>query len=105
MFYLAESMDDAYLEALIDALPGLHERAPRWAETAVVRIWNTYGEPEDCTATFLALAKAGSAETRAAILEVADTIAADIDDLVPEQRNAMAALVRGLDGDASPFEG
>jgi hypothetical protein len=104
VFYLAESMDDAYLAALLDALPGLRTRAPRWAETAVVRIWNTHGESDDCTGTFLQLAKDAPAQTREAILAVADTIAADIDDLVPEQRAAMAALVRGLDGDASAFE-
>jgi primosomal protein N' len=104
VFYLAESMDDAYLAALLDALPGLRTRAPRWAETAVVRIWNTHGESDDCTGTFLQLAKDAPAQTREAILAVADTIAADIDDLVPEQRVAMAALVRGLDGDASAFE-
>src|SRR5688500_5145420 len=55
VFYVAEDQGDAYLSALLNALPHLSERAPGWAEIAVLRILNTRGEPEDCTASFDAL--------------------------------------------------
>ena len=45
VFYLLEGFDDDYLVGLIAALPELSQRAPRWAETAVLRIVNTRGEP------------------------------------------------------------
>ncbi|MEM6291617.1 MAG: hypothetical protein AAGA54_10140, partial [Myxococcota bacterium] len=105
VFYLAENMDDAYLQALLDAMPGLHARAPRWAETALIRIWNTHDEPDDCTPAFLAQMKTADASVRAAVLEVTGGIARDLDDLVPKQRAALAVLVDALGGDASVFAG
>ena len=73
------------------------------AEMAIVRIVNTYREDDDCTGTFLEMAKRGSKATRKALLSIAASIGADVSELLPEQREAMSQLVRGLDGDASVF--
>ena len=67
VFYVMEGMDDAYLEELVSVLPGLDQRAPVWAETALLRIINTRGEPEDCTGTFEAYVRATDDDTRGAI--------------------------------------
>ncbi len=98
LFYIAESMDDAYLEALLDALPGLHRRAPRWAETAVIRILNTRGEPEDCTPQFLALAAKRSATLRRLLVRIATDIAAEPDELAPGQLETLREAVGALGG-------
>ena len=71
---------------------------------AIVRIVNTYREDDDCTDTFLQMAKQGSKQTRKTLLSIAASIGAEVLELLPEQREAMAMLVRGLDGDASVFE-
>ncbi len=105
VFFLAEGMDDAYLSALLQGLPGLYERAPIKAEMAVIRIVNTFGEgDEDCTVTFMEMAQNGSEETRATLLEVAKVIGEDLEELLPMQRQSMAILVRSIGGDASVFE-
>ncbi|MBK8237006.1 MAG: hypothetical protein KBB21_29745 [Nannocystaceae bacterium] len=64
VFYLLEGLDDDYLDGLLDALPGLLQHAPGWAQTAILRIVNTAGEPEDCTNTLIALARRRRAATR-----------------------------------------
>jgi hypothetical protein len=104
LFYLAEGMDDAYLGALLDALPGLHQRAPRWAETAVIRILNTRGEPEDCTATFLDLAGTRPAVLRRLLVRIATDIAAEPDELAPGQLETLAEAIAALGGDAKKLE-
>ena len=67
VFYVMEGMDDAYLEQLVTVLPALDERAPGWAETAVLRIINTRGETEDCTESFEAFVRATDDDTRGVI--------------------------------------
>ena len=100
LFYVAESMDDAYLGALLDALPGLHRRAPRWAETALIRILNTRGEPEDCTPEFLELAATRSATLRKLLVRIATDIAAEPDELAPGQLEALREAVGAFGGNA-----
>ena len=75
------------------------------AEMAIIRIVNTHGEDDDCTPTFQAMAVEASEASRTALLEIAKDVGAEIDELLPEQRTAMAALVRAVGGDASVFEG
>jgi hypothetical protein len=99
LFYVAEGMDDAYLAGLLDALPGLHRRAPRWAETAVIRILNTRGEPDDCTAAFLELAAQRTVTLRRLLVRIAVDIAAEPDELAPGQLDTLAHAIEALGGD------
>ena len=96
LFYVAEGMDDAYLEGLLEALPGLHRRAPRWAETAIIRILNTRGEPEDCTPQFLELAAARPATLRKLLVRICNDIAAEPDELAPGQLDALRTAIVAL---------
>jgi hypothetical protein len=105
LFYVAEGMDDAYLVALLDALPGLHRRAPRWAETAVIRILNTRGEPDDCTVAFLELASQRGVTLRRLIVRIATDIAADPEELAPGQLDTLREAVIALGGDPKKLKG
>jgi hypothetical protein len=98
LFYLAENMDDAYLAALLDALPGLHERAPHWAETAVIRILNTRGEPEDCTGTFLHMAGERTKTLRRLLVRILQAVAREPDELAPGQAEIIAETIAALEG-------
>ena len=91
-------MDDAYLAALLDALPGLYQRAPRWAETAVIRILNTRGEPEDCTQTFLQLAGERTKTLRRLIVRILKGVAREPEELAPGQAELIAETIVALEG-------
>lgn len=95
VFYLAESMDDAYLEAVLDTLVEFAQRAPGWTDTALIRIWNTHGDPEDCTEAFHRLAKQRSLATRSLLMEKAANLLAD-PDATPEQCTALRAALDAL---------
>ncbi len=96
VFYIMEDMDDAYLDALLDALPGLWERAPRWAETALVRIANTRGEPDDCTETLVSFAKTKSAAIRKLTATILRGLAEDPEGLTREQQQTLLDLAERL---------
>lgn len=96
IFYLLEGFDDDYLAGLIDALPDLLERAPGWAHTAVLRIVNTHGEPEDCTATFVALARRGRVPARKRIATVLARMGKTLDGLHPSQRKLLAGFATSI---------
>lgn len=74
VLYVAEDQGDAYLTGLVEALPGLAVRAPTWAETAVLRILNTRGEPDDCTEVFEAAVRAATEGTRQVVVEMLDRL-------------------------------
>ena len=97
LFYLLEGFDDAYVEGLLAALPELYERAPGWAETAVLRIANTRGEPEDCTATFVALARKRKAAARKKIVALVRRIAKDTEGLHAPQRRSVEQLAAAIE--------
>jgi hypothetical protein len=98
VFYVAEDQGDAYLRALLAALPHLLERAPSWAETAVLRIINTRDEPEDCTARFDQLAAASSVRARRALARILKTITRASDsELAPLQRDTIARTAAAID--------
>ncbi len=92
VFYLLEGFDDDYLAGLLDALPALAERAPRWAETALLRIVNTRGEPEDCVATFIALGRHRGAAARKRLAKLLVNIARKADGLSPAQSRLLAEI-------------
>src|SRR5690606_24576648 len=97
IFYVAENMDDAYLEGLLDALPGLWERAPGWAETAILRILNTRDEPEDCTAQFEALAKQQPSSTRELLREILEgPLDNDDESLATDQRDSIRSTLAAV---------
>jgi len=95
VLYIAESMDDDYLRALLDQLPALWARAPQWAITAVLRILNTAGDEEDCVAEFLALARTTPA-SHTALHEIAAQLEEDRDLVQDEQRAALRDLLAAL---------
>ena len=74
VLYVAEDQGDDYLLALVEALPGLAVRAPQWAQTAVLRILNTRGEPEDCTEAFEAAVRAAGEESRQVVVDMLDQL-------------------------------
>ncbi|MBC8071987.1 MAG: hypothetical protein IAG13_26905, partial [Deltaproteobacteria bacterium] len=97
VFYLLESFDDAYFDGLLTVLPDLYERAPGWAETAILRIANTRGEPEDCIDAVVVLAKQRKAPVRRKLVALVDRIAADTEGLHPSQRRSVEQLARAIE--------
>ncbi|MBL4687284.1 MAG: hypothetical protein JKY37_21990 [Nannocystaceae bacterium] len=98
IFYVMEGMDDAYLQAFIAAVPGLEERAPGWAETALLRVVNTRDEPEDCTEAFEAIVRAADDTTRALVAAIATRLM-DSEDagLSGSQRRSLQASVAAFE--------
>jgi hypothetical protein len=97
VFYLLEGFDDAYLAGLLDALPDLYARAPGWAETAVLRIANTRGEPEDCTGDLVALARKRKAPAKKKIVTLIRRIAKDTEGLQAPQRRSVEQLAAAIE--------
>jgi hypothetical protein len=86
VFYIIEGLDDdVYLPALMSSLPGLWQRAPRWAETAVIRILNTRGEADDCVDTFIEVARAHPPDEQAVLIEILHSLTQDAEALAPAQ--------------------
>ncbi len=96
VFYLLESFDDDYLAGLIAALPELADRSPRWAETAVLRIVNTHGEPEDCTDAFVAIAQRQRPPSRKRTSALLARMGKTNDGLHTAQRKILADLARAV---------
>jgi hypothetical protein len=98
VFYLLEGFDDDYLAGLVDALPALRERAPGWADTALLRIINTRGEPEDCIGAFVALAKRKRGPERKELVTALEELAAGSEPLAPIQKRAITEMLDTLRG-------
>jgi hypothetical protein len=96
VFYLLEGFDDDYLAGLIAALPALHERAPGWTDTALLRIVNTRGEPEDCTGAFVALAKRRPARERKEVVAILRALEQGEEPLAPVQRKAITEMAAAI---------
>jgi hypothetical protein len=97
VFYVAEEQGDAYLQALVAALPHLQERAPGWAEIAVLRILNTRGEPEDCTASFDRAATKASAGAKTALQRLLTRMLGDTaEPLTADQRASVKATAKAI---------
>lgn len=94
VLYIAENLGEAYLEALVDALPKLWSRAPNWAITATLRIVNTFGEPDDCVPEFVALAKRDP-KAMLTLEALLDTVEVE-DHLVDDQQDALDAMRAAL---------
>ena len=95
---MLESFDDDYLAGLLEALPELAQRAPTWADTAVLRIVNTRGEPEDCTGTFIALAKRAKATSRKRTATMLARMGKSLDGLHAAQRKVLAEMAKSIGG-------
>lgn len=96
VFYLLEGLDDHYLRGLVTALPELVARAPRWAETAVLRIVNTRGEPEDCVDALVTIARELKAPARKRLVSVLDKLTKGLDGLHPSQRKTLVEISRAV---------
>jgi hypothetical protein len=97
IFYVLEGLEDAYLEGLLEALPDLLERAPVWAETAVLRIVNTKDEPDDCIDAFVTLARAQKAAARKRTIATLVRMGKSSDGLHPSQRKTLAAMGKAIE--------
>jgi len=100
VLYVLEKFDDAYLKALLGSIEALHARAPDWAYTCIIRILNTRGDEDDCTAAFERLVNDGGAETRALVLKVLRELSADTD-TDHEQKQNIARTVTAIGGNVS----
>ena len=79
VLYVLEKFDDAYLRALLDGVEALYARAPQWAYTCVIRILNTRGDEDDCTAAFERLVLASQPSTRTLVVQILRELAGDAD--------------------------
>lgn len=105
VLYVLEKFDDAYLKALLGSIEALHARAPQWAYTCIIRILNTRGDEDDCTAAFERLLNDGSAETRTLVLKVLRELSADPDTDQDQKQNiarTITAIGGSAGGDAPP---
>ena len=105
VLYVLEKFDDAYLKALLGSIEALHARAPQWAYTCIIRILNTRGDEDDCTAAFERLLNDGSAETRTLVLKVLRELSADPDTDQDQKQNiarTITAIGGSVGGDAPP---
>lgn len=96
VFYLLEGLDDHYLRGLVTALPELLARAPRWAETAVLRIVNTRGEPEDCIDALVAVARELKPPARKRVAAVLEKLTKGADGLHSSQRKTLEEITRAI---------
>ncbi len=99
VFFIAEGFDDAYLSALLDVLPDLSQRAPTWAETAVIRILNTRGHEDDCTQTFGKLVRQKPAAIRNSMKALLERLLQDESAaLSPDQQESIVASLKHAGG-------
>lgn len=91
---------DAYLRVLLDGLQALHHRAPEWAYTCVIRILNTRGAEDDCTAAFEQLINAGPADTRALMLQILRELS-EHPETDEDQRQNIARTITAIGGDVA----
>lgn len=105
VLYVLEKFDDDYLKALLGSIEALHARAPQWAYTCIIRILNTRGDEDDCTAAFERLLNDGSTETRILVLKVLRELSADPDTDHDQKQNiarTITAIGGNVSGDAPP---
>lgn len=97
VLYVLEKFDDAYLKALLGSIEALHARAPQWAYTCIIRILNTRGDEDDCTAAFERLVNESSPETRNLVLKVLRELSTD-PETDPDQRQNIARTISAVGG-------
>jgi hypothetical protein len=101
VLYVLEKFDDAYLRALLGSIEALYERAPQWTYTCIIRILNTRGDEDDCTAAFERLVNESGQETRTLVLKVLRELSAD-PETDTEQKQNIARTISAIGGDAAP---
>ena len=99
VLYVLEKFDDAYLKVLLDGIEALYARAPQWAYTTIIRILNTRGDEDDCTAAFERLLNGSSPHTRTLVLQVLRELAAD-PETDHDQKQNIARTITAIGGDA-----
>ena len=92
VLYVLEKFDDAYLRVLLDGIEALYERAPEWAYTTIIRILNTRGDEDDCTAAFERLVNASSPTTRTLTVQILRELANDVDTDADQKANIARTL-------------
>jgi hypothetical protein len=92
VLYVLEKFDDAYLRALLDGVEALYARAPQWAYTCVIRILNTRGDEDDCTAAFEKLVQASPPTTRTLAVQILRELSADPDTDTDQKANIARTL-------------
>ncbi len=85
VLYVLEKFDDAYLRALLDGVEALYARAPQWTYTCVIRILNTRGDEDDCTAAFERMVQASP--SRALVVQILRELANDADTDADQKAN------------------
>jgi hypothetical protein len=100
VLYVLEKFDDAYLRALLDGIEALYARAPQWAYTCVIRILNTRGDEDDCTAAFERLVNDSPQTTRTLVLQILRELAAD-PDTDNDQKQNIARTIAAVGGAAT----
>lgn len=100
VLYVLEKFDDAYLRALLDGIEALYARAPQWAYTCVIRILNTRGDEDDCTAAFERLVNDSPQTTRTLVLQILRELAADPDTDADQKQN-IARTITAVGGAAA----
>lgn len=103
VLYVLEKFDDAYLRALLDGVEALYARAPQWAYTCVIRILNTRGDEDDCTAAFEKLVQASSPTTRALTVQILRELSAD-PDTDADQKSNIARTLTAVGGNTPAAE-
>ena len=99
VFFILEGFDDDYLRGLLDALPALWNRAPSWVQTSLIRVLNTRGDDDDCTAEFERMAKAKNKSTRELVLDILKQIAVDAEgELAEDQQQSVAQAISAISG-------
>jgi len=97
VLYVLEKFDDAYLRALLDGVEALYARAPQWTYTCVIRILNTRGDEDDCTAAFERMVQASP--SRALVVQILRELANDAD-TDAEQKANIARTITAVGGAA-----
>ncbi|MBL9100556.1 MAG: hypothetical protein JNL82_06350 [Myxococcales bacterium] len=97
VLYVLEKFDDAYLRALLGGVEALYARAPQWAYTCVIRILNTRGDEDDCTAAFERLVNEGPESTRTLVLQILRELANDPDTDADQKQN-IARTITAIGG-------
>lgn len=97
VLYVLEKFDDAYLRALLGGVEALYARAPQWAYTCVIRILNTRGDEDDCTAAFERLVHESPESTRTLVLQILRELANDPDTDADQKQN-IARTITAIGG-------
>ncbi len=100
VLYVLERFDDAYLQALLDGVEALYARAPQWAYTCIIRILNTRGDEDDCTAAFERLVNESSSDTQVLVTKILRELSADPDTDADQKQN-IARTISAIGGNAS----